>query len=119
MTAFGRPEDSNFAPLLELLAEAVPAFAVEEDGGPPMEQFLTAAGFTVELAEYRRSTETYADLETLVRGYLAMGPLRLAVRAFGEDNVAQFMRYAFGSLVRPDGSVSVTDEYRLLTASRD
>lgn len=119
MTAFGRPEASDFAPLLELLAGAVPAFAVEEDGDRRVEQFLTAAGFTVELAEYRRSTETYADLETLVRGYRAIGPLRLAARAIGEDNVAQFMRYAFGSLVRPDGSVSVTDEYRLLMASRD
>ena len=109
MTAFGRPV-GDFAPLFELLAEALPAFAVEEDEGPPLEQF------TVELAEYRMVTETYPDIITLVRGYLAIGPLRQAVRAIGEEKVADLMRTAFASLVRPDGSVSLTDEYRLLLA---
>jgi SAM-dependent methyltransferase len=116
MTAFGRPQNSDFAPLFELLAEAVPAFAVEEDEGRPLERFLTDAGFTVELAEYRQNTETYPDMDTLVRGYLAIGPLRQAVRAIGEETVAEFMRTAFSSLVRPDGSVRLTDEYRLLIA---
>jgi SAM-dependent methyltransferase len=116
MTAFGRPENGDFAPLFGLLADAVPAFAVEEDDGPPLEEFLTNAGFTVELAEYRQNTETYPDMDTLVRGYLAIGPLRQAVRAIGEENVADFMRTAFSSLVRPNGSISLTDEYRLLLA---
>ena len=83
MTAFGRPV-GDFAPLFELLAEALPAFAVEEDEGPPLERILEGAGFTVELAEYRMVTETYPDMDTLVRGYLAIGPLRRAVRAIGE-----------------------------------
>jgi ubiquinone/menaquinone biosynthesis C-methylase UbiE len=116
MTAFGRPERCDFTPALELIAEAVPAFAVEEGDGPPLERFLEHAGFTVELAEYRRNTETYADLEQLVRGYLAIGPLRHAVRAIGEDSLADFLRTAFAVHVRADGSVSVTDEYRLLIA---
>ena len=115
MTAFGRPV-GDFAPLFELLAEALPAFAVEEDEGPPLERFLERAGFRVELAEYRMITETYPDMDTLVRGYLAIGPLRQAVRAIGEEKVADLMRTAFASLVRPDGSVSLTDEYRLLLA---
>lgn len=115
MTAFGRPV-GDFAPLFELLAKALPAFAVEEEDGPPLEQFLEGAGFTIELAEYRMITETYPDMATLVRGYLAIGPLRQAVRALGEKKVAQLMRSAFARLARPDGSVSLTDEYRLLLA---
>ena len=116
MTAFGRPEHGDFAPLFALLAEALPALAVEEDEGPPLEELLTDAGFTVELAEYRRNTESYPDMETLVRGYLAVGPLRQAVRVIGEETAAAFIRTAFSSLVRPVGSVSLTDEYRLLVA---
>jgi SAM-dependent methyltransferase len=116
MTAFGRPENSDFTPVFELIADAIPAFAVEEHDGPPLERFLSGAGFAVELADYRPNTETYPDMDTLVRGYLAIGPLRHAVRAIGEDTVAEFMRTAFARHVRPDGSVSVTDEYRLLVA---
>ena len=119
MTAFGRPENGDFAPLLELIAESVPAFAVDDDEGPSLEQFVSDAGFTVELAEYRTSTEHYPDMDSLVRGYLAIGPLRHAVRAIGEQKVAGFMRSAFAPHVRPDGSVSLTDEYRLLIAFAD
>ncbi len=54
-------------------------------------------------------TETYPDMDTLVRGYVAIGPLRHAVRALGEEKVADLMRTAFASLVRPDGSVSLID----------
>jgi SAM-dependent methyltransferase len=115
MTAFGRPV-GDFAPLFELLAEALPTFAVEEDQGPPLERILERSGFGVELAEYRMITETYPDMDTLVRGYLAIGPLRQAVRAIGEQKVADLMHTAFTSLVRPAGSVSLTDEYRLLLA---
>lgn len=104
----------DFAPLFELLAEALPAFAVEQDEGPPLERFLDGAGFRVELAEYRLITETYSDMDTLFRGYLAIGPLRQPIRVIGEARVAELMRSAFASLVRPDGSVSLTDEYRLL-----
>jgi SAM-dependent methyltransferase len=116
MTAFGRPENCDFTPALELIAEAVPAFAVEADDGPPLERLLVDAGFTVELSEYRLNTETYADMDTLVRGYLAIGPLRQAVRAVGEDGLADFMRTAFARHVGRDGRVSLTDEYRLLVA---
>jgi len=116
MTAFGRPEHGDFAPVFELIADAVPAFAVEADEGPPLEQFLSDAGFAVEFAEYRPNAETYPDMDTLVRGYLAIGPLRHAVHAIGEDKVAEFIRSTFTPHVRPDGSVSVTDEYRLLIA---
>jgi ubiquinone/menaquinone biosynthesis C-methylase UbiE len=116
MTAFGRPEHGDFTPVFELIAEALPAFAVEEGDAPPLERFLEDAGFTVELAEYRRNTETYADMETLVRGYLSAGPLRQAVRAIGEDRLGDFMRTEFAPRVRADGSVSLTDEFRLLIA---
>jgi hypothetical protein len=57
-----------------------------------------------------------AGMATLIRGYLAIGPLRQVVRALGEAEVADFMRTAFAPHVRPDGSVALTDEYRLLLA---
>jgi hypothetical protein len=52
MTAFGQAENGDSGPLFELGAEALPAFALEEDG-PPLERFLEEVGFTVELSEYR------------------------------------------------------------------
>ena len=116
MTAFGRPGVGDSAPFFELIAEAVPAFAVEEDEGPPLEGILSEAGFAVELSEYRHNSETYPDMNSLVRGYLAIGPLRRVVRAVGEEKIAEFMRAAFASHVEPDGSVALTDEYRLLVA---
>jgi SAM-dependent methyltransferase len=73
LTAFGRGENGDFAPLFELLADALPALATDEDDAPPLEPFLTEAGFAVELAEYRTNSETYPDLDTLIRGYLAIG----------------------------------------------
>jgi SAM-dependent methyltransferase len=118
MTAFGRPEHGGFAPLLELIGAGLPAFAVEEDEAPPLERLVADAGFRVELAEYRRITERYADMDALVRGFLAIGPLRPAAHALGERRVGAFMRSAFAPLVRPDGSVHITDEYRLLIARR-
>jgi SAM-dependent methyltransferase len=116
LTAFGRPEHGDFTPVMELIGAALPAFAVEEEAAPPLERFVADAGFTVELADYRRVTERYADMDELVRGYLAIGPLRPAVHALGEGEVAAFMRTAFAPLVRADGSVHVSDEYRLLIA---
>ena len=116
MTAFGRGENGDVAPLFELLADALPALATEEDDAPPLEQFLTEAGFAVELAEYRMISETYPDLDTLIRGFLAIGPLRQVVRAIGEEKVTECMRNAFSPLVGRDGRVTLTDEYRLLLA---
>ena len=40
MTALGQAENGDSGPLFELLAEALPAFALEEDDGPPLERFL-------------------------------------------------------------------------------
>lgn len=68
MTAFGRPDLGDFAPVFALIADAYPPSAVEAAAGPPLEQFLSDAGFTVEFAECRLNTETYPDIETLVRG---------------------------------------------------
>jgi hypothetical protein len=118
MTAFGRPERGEFTPVLDLIAEALPAFAVEDDDGAPLDGLVEDAGFTLELAEYRSNTEHYADLDALIRGYLAIGPLRQAVRSLGEARVADFMRDAFGPLAGPDGRVAITDEYRLLIGRR-
>jgi SAM-dependent methyltransferase len=119
MTAFGRPEHGEFTPVLELIAEALPAFAVEEEEeGPSLDRLVEDAGLEIELAEYRLNTERYPDLDALIRGYLAIGPLRHAVHALGEDRVADFMREAFAPLAGPEGRVTITDEYRLLIARR-
>jgi SAM-dependent methyltransferase len=118
MTAFGRPHDGDFTPVFELIADALPAMALEADDGPPFETLLADAGFEVELAEYRRITDHWDDLESGIRAYLSAGPLRAAVRELGEDRVAGFMRETFTPLVGADGHVRITDEYRLLTARR-
>jgi hypothetical protein len=63
-----------------------------------------------------RTTRAVPDLDTLIRGYLATGWLRQAVSGLGEETVAELMRTAFARHTGAEGSVSRTDEYRLLIA---
>jgi hypothetical protein len=51
---------------------------------------------------------------TLIRGYLATGPLRQALIGLGEETVAALMRTGFARHTRPECSVSRRDECRLL-----
>jgi hypothetical protein len=65
---------------------------------------------------YPRQPKRYPDLDTLIRGCVAIGPLRRAVSGLvGGETVAELMRTAFERRTRPDGG-SLTDDYRLLIA---
>jgi hypothetical protein len=64
---------------------------------------------------YPGQPERYPDLDTLIRGYVAIGPLRRAVSGLVGETVAELMRTAFERRTRPDGG-SLTDDYRLLIA---
>ena len=115
-TGFGRGDRGDSAVLFAFIAEHLPAGLLDEEDAPSLESRLEAAGLTVELAEYRDNVETYADVAELTRGLLAAGPLRKLVRILGEEKLADLVGDAYTGRVLPDGSLRLTDEYRLVIA---
>lgn len=114
LTAFGRPERCESAPVLEYLAPLLPAHAVEDEA--PIEALLGEAGLTTVEAGYLEIAEEYPDLETLQRAWLSIGPVRLAVRNGGEEAVREALATAFAPLRTSNGGYRVEDEYRYALA---
>jgi SAM-dependent methyltransferase len=108
LTAFGRPERCESTHALEYLAPMLPAFAVEDDEELPLE----AAGLAVVEAGYLEIAEEYPDLDTMLRAWLSIGPVRLAVRNAGEQAVREALAKAFTSLRTSTGGYRIEDEYR-------
>jgi hypothetical protein len=114
MTAFGQAENGDSGPLFELLAEALPAFSLEEDDG---RRSSDSSRRSASLSSSPNTATTRAlpgprHADPWLRG---IGPLRRAVSGLGGETVAELMRTAFERRTRPDG-VSLTDDYRLLIA---
>jgi ubiquinone/menaquinone biosynthesis C-methylase UbiE len=114
LTAFGRPERCESAPVLEFLAPLLPSHAVEDE--TPIESLLGEAGFTTVEAGYLEIAEEYEDLETLLRAWLSIGPVRLAVRNAGETAVREALGAGFAPLRTSSGGYRVEDEYRYVIA---
>lgn len=114
MTAFGRPERCESSAALEYLAPMLPAFAVEED--VPLDELLPQAGLEVVEGGYLEIAEEYPDLDTLLRAWLSIGPVRLAVRRAGEPAVREVLSRAFAPLRTSSGGYRLEDEYRYLIA---
>jgi SAM-dependent methyltransferase len=122
LTAFGRHEEQESAPLFEYLGPLMPKFALEGDGaaeGEPgvIERLLQEAGLATADAAYLKITEEHPDLDTFLRELMAAGPVRLAVRNAGEEAVRAALTDGLRSLVGADGHVRVTDEYRYVIAA--
>jgi SAM-dependent methyltransferase len=117
LTAFGRPERSESTPVLEFLGPLLPEHAVEKDG-PELETVLTEAGLATIETGYLEIPEEYPDLDTLLRAWLAIGPVRPAVRNAGEDAVREVLTQAFAPLRTSSGGYRVEDEYRYIIATR-
>jgi SAM-dependent methyltransferase len=110
LTAFGRPERCESAPALEYLAPLLPAHAVEAD--EPLESLLAAAGLEPQDGGYLEIAEEYADLGTVLRAWLSIGPVRMAVRNAGEAAVREALTSAFAPLRTSTGGYRIEDEYR-------
>jgi ubiquinone/menaquinone biosynthesis C-methylase UbiE len=117
LTAFGRPERCESSSALEYLAPMLPELAVEGDE-EPLESLLAQAGLATSEAGYLEIAEEYPDLETLLRAWLSIGPVRLAVRHAGEQAVRETLAGAFAPLRSSSGGYRIEDEYRYLIAAR-
>ena len=117
LTAFGRPERCESTPVLEFLGPLLPEFAVEDEG--PLEPLLAQAGLETVEAGHLEIAEEYPDLETLLRAWLSIGPVRLAVRNAGEEAVRDVLSRAFVPLRTSSGGYRIEDEYRYVFAKRN
>jgi hypothetical protein len=61
---------------------------------------------------------TTADLETLLRGYLAAGPVVCAVRSLGEQAVREALAGPLAPLRTSTGGYRIEDELHYLIAVR-
>jgi SAM-dependent methyltransferase len=88
ITVFGRPERCESAPVFASLGQLLPSQSAGE-AGPALheegvlEALASEAGLTPREAAYVEVPEAYPDLDTMLRGYLAVGPIVRAVRAPG------------------------------------
>jgi ubiquinone/menaquinone biosynthesis C-methylase UbiE len=93
ITVFGRPERCESTPVFASLGQLLPSQSADDDEGPllheegVLEELVTEAGLTPKEAGYYEVPEEYADLDTMLRGDLAVGPIVRAVRAVGEQAV--------------------------------
>ena len=123
LTAFGRPAQCESTPVFEYLGPLLPQHAVEGDGEPELheggvlEGMLTRAGLVTTHAGYLKIADEQPDIETVLREWLSVGPIRLAVRHAGEDAVRDALAKALAPLVAADGSVRIVDEYRYVIAT--
>jgi SAM-dependent methyltransferase len=120
VTAFGRPEQCESSPLFDYLGPLMPKLAVEEETEPHkpgvIEGLLGQAGLETREAGYIKVTEHHPDVDTVLREWMSVGPVRLAVRTSGERAVQAALAGGLRTLVAPDGSVRITDEYRYVIA---
>ena len=114
LTAFGRPERCESTPVFEYLGPLLPQHAVEDEA--PIETLLGEAGLTAVEVGYLEIAEEYPDLETLLRAWLSIGPVRLAVRNAGEGAVRDALSAGFAPLRTSSGGYRVEDEYRYVIA---
>jgi SAM-dependent methyltransferase len=123
LTAFGRPERCESAPVFELLGGLMPQHAVEQEEGPALhgegvlESFAAEAGLTPVDAGYLEVAEEQPDIETLLRGWLAIGPLVQLTRILGAQVVRETLTEALAPLRLSGGGYRIEDEYRYLIAT--
>ena len=130
LTIFGRPErcDSTrlFASMRRLVEEGS-AESSESESRPATQPALHEEGVIRGVAEdaglrptevaYFEFEEEYRDLETMLRGYLAAPPGRMATRATSASEVRAALSEAVGPNVGTDGAVRLREEVRYLIAT--
>jgi SAM-dependent methyltransferase len=122
ITVFGRPERCESTPVFASLGQLLPSQSAEDKEHPALheegvlETLVTEAGLKPKEAGYCEVPEEYADLDTMLRGYLAVGPIVRAVRALGEQVVRDALTEALRPLRTSTGGVRMEDELRYLIA---
>lgn len=122
VTCFGRPERCESTPVFGALGELVPPDGESTEESPSLaqegvlEQLAVQAGLTPKEAGYVNVPEEYPDLETMLRGYLAAGPMVRVIRAVGEDAVREALTTALAPLRNAKGGYRLEDEIRYLIA---
>ena len=123
MTVFGRPDRCQSTELFAVLAPLMGAGKGKEPQGPGLheegvlEARVTEAGLTPQAAGYLQFTETYPNLETMLRGYMAAPPFVRAARAAGAGAVRGALTDALRPLEGPNGRYQLREEIRYLVAT--
>ena len=126
MTVFGRPEHCRSTELFASLAQLSPAPGTgggqRTQPGPGLhergvlEDRAAGAGLTPLHAGYIAFTEEHADLDTMLRGYLAAPPFVRAARAYGREAVSEALAAAAAPMRTAGGRYEIADEVRYLIA---
>ncbi len=127
-TVFGRPDRCQstaiFATLPELMGAPKPSGdEPDEDPGPQLhdegvlEERATEAGLEPRETDYFAFAEQYADLETLLRGFMSAAPFVRAAGVAGEDKVREALTEVAGPFKQADGRYRLEEEARYLVAS--
>jgi SAM-dependent methyltransferase len=119
----GRPENCDSAAALQEVKQLVPpehrpnrSMRLHEQG--ILERVVTQADMTPIESGYLSRTESYPDVDTLLRGWLAAGPVRRAVLHVGERTVQTVISLAIDHLRSPTGQVLLREEDRYVIARR-
>ena len=123
MTVWGDPEDCEAATTLSALAPLLPSpppgapgpFALSERG--VLQALAGEAGLhAVDTTDVVCVWE-YSDVQTAVRALSSSGPAARAIAAAGEDAVSEAFGDAVAPFVKTDGTVSMQNVFRYLTAT--
>lgn len=122
MTVFGRPEHCYSTNVFKGVAALLPPREPGGGGAPlhaegALEDIAAAAGLEPRAAGYLRFDETYADLDTLLRGLMAAPPMVRAGRAAGDAAVRAAVTSAVAPFRQDDGGYRMAEEIRWLTAA--
>jgi ubiquinone/menaquinone biosynthesis C-methylase UbiE len=119
---WGRPERCDLTPMLAAVGGLRPPDPAPSRERPPLwqpgvlEQIATAAGLKPESSSDLRSAFEFPDEEALMRGMLAPGGVREAIRHSGEARVASAIAHALEPKRRPDGGYRLENEWHYLLA---
>jgi len=122
VTVWGAAENCELAPYVAALGKTLPPpppgapgpFALSVPGA--LETLVGKAGLKPEGVTSIKTTMTFADRATTIRGLLASGVAERAIRHSGEDAVRDGIDEAIDKYRQPDDSYAFTNEWRFLVS---
>jgi SAM-dependent methyltransferase len=122
VATWGSPDRCEMAAVLRANGSVLPPpppgaggpFALSAPGA--LETLVEAAGLEPDRVIEVPTPYVFADVETGIRAQLASGPGRRAIEHAGEEATRSALRAAFAPFVRPDGTVSLNNVFRVLIA---
>jgi SAM-dependent methyltransferase len=89
-------------------------FALAAPGA--LEALVESAHLTAERAIEVPTPFLYADMGTAVRANLSSGPIQIAIRSVGAEQVEETIRRVFQQFVQADGTVRMDNVFRVVIA---